>query len=54
VKSLEEFHRLRDGYVKPSQYLGVEVKQWHFLQGTTGPLWALSSSQNINEAIKNL
>ncbi len=54
MKGLEEFYHLKDGYAMPSRYLGAEVKQWHFQDDTNKMKWALSSSQCIKEAIKNI
>jgi hypothetical protein len=51
--ALEEFYRLKDGFGKPTRYLGAEVKEWNFPEG--GPsCWALSSQQYVDEAIKNI
>ena len=28
MQALENFYRLKDGYSKPTRYLGAEVKEW--------------------------
>jgi hypothetical protein len=30
MKTLEEFYRLKDGFVEPTRYLGAEVINWTF------------------------
>lgn len=30
MQGLEQFYRLKDGFTKPSQYLGTAVKEWTF------------------------
>jgi hypothetical protein len=54
MKSLEDFYRLKDGYEKPTRYLGAEVIQWKFDDDITKIRWGLSSSQYVKEAIKNV
>jgi hypothetical protein len=54
MKTLEEFYRLKDGYTKPTRYLGAEVKERRFLDNTSKPYWAFSSTQYVLEAIKNV
>lgn len=51
--ALEEFYRLKDGFSKPTQYLGAMVKEWTFSDGSE-PCWALSSQQYVDEAIRNI
>jgi hypothetical protein len=53
MKGLEDFYRLKDGYEKPTRYLGAEVLQWRFPDDQQ-PKWALSSHQYVKEAIKNV
>jgi hypothetical protein len=53
MKGLEDFYRLKDGYGKPTRYLGAEVLQWHFPDDLQ-PKWGLSSHQYVKEAIKNV
>jgi hypothetical protein len=54
MKQLETYYRLKDGYSKPTQYLGATVKEWAFPNGSTRPKWALSSEKYIKEAIRNI
>jgi len=54
MKALQDFYHLKDGYALPICYLGTEVKQWHFSQDVTKTKWALSSTQYVREAIKNI
>ena len=54
MKGLEEFYRLKDGYHKPTLYLGAEVKEWVFPDQPTKHFWALSSSCYVKEAIRNV
>jgi hypothetical protein len=54
MKALEEYYRLKDGFAPPTQYLGAEVKQWQFPQDITKTKWALSSIQDIKEAVKKI
>ena len=54
MQALEEFYRLKDGFAKPTRYLGAEVKQWSFPTDSTKKFWALSSSQYVKEALKNM
>jgi hypothetical protein len=54
MKSLEEFYRLKDGFAQPTRYLGAEIKQWTFLNDASRIKWALSSTQYIKEAVKNI
>jgi hypothetical protein len=30
MKALEDFYRLKDGYEKPTRYLGADDKEWRF------------------------
>lgn len=53
MKGLKEFYHLKDGYEKPTRYLGAEVIQWRFLDELQTK-WALSSAQYIKEAIQNV
>jgi hypothetical protein len=50
MQALEEFYRLKDGFGKPTRYLGAEVKEWSFPDGNE-PCYALSSQQYVDEAI---
>jgi hypothetical protein len=54
MKALEEFYRLKDGFAKPTRYLGAEVKEWTFPEDRTRIRWALSSAQYVKEAIRNI
>lgn len=54
MKALEDFYRLKDGFAQPTRYLGAEVKQWAFSADATKRYWALSSSQYVKEALKNI
>jgi hypothetical protein len=54
MKALEDFYRLKDGFVKPDQYLGAQVKEWRFPENSSKALWALSSYQYVKEAIRNV
>jgi hypothetical protein len=54
MKALEDFYRLKDGFAQPTRYLGAKVKQWSFSTDSTKKYWALSSSEYVNEAIKNM
>ncbi len=54
MKALEEFYRLKDGFAKPTRYLGAEVKEWTFPEDRTRIRWALSSVQYVKEAIRNI
>jgi hypothetical protein len=54
MKGLEEFYRLKDGYKKPTLYLGAEIKEWTFPNQPSKTCWALSSSCYVKEAIKNI
>jgi hypothetical protein len=54
MKALEDFYRLKDGFSQPSRYLGAEVKKWTFPQDAKKHYWALSSTQYIKEATKNM
>jgi hypothetical protein len=54
MKTLEEFYRLKDGFVEPTRYLGAEVIKWTFPDEVHKPSWGLSSSQYIKEAIRNV
>jgi hypothetical protein len=54
MKSLEEFYRLKDGFAQPTRYLGAEIKQWTFSNDASRIKWALSSTQYIKEAVKNI
>jgi hypothetical protein len=54
MKSLEKYYRLKDGFAKPTQYLGAAVKEWTFPDDASRPKWALSSEQYIKEAMKNI
>lgn len=54
MKALEEFYRLKDGFNKPSRYLGAEIKEWYFPQDNSKCKWAMSSVQYVKEAIKNI
>jgi hypothetical protein len=33
MKALAEFYHLKDGYSKPTRYLGAEIKEWKFPNG---------------------
>lgn len=54
MQILEKYYRLKDGFAKPTQYLGATVKEWIFQDEGTKPWWALSSEQYGKEAIKNI
>jgi hypothetical protein len=54
MKALEAFYRLKDGFAEPDRYLGAEVKKWTFPNDNTKTYWALSSSQYVQEAVKNV
>ena len=54
MKSLEKYYRLKDGFAKPTQYLGAAVKEWTFPDDASRLKWALSSEQYIKEAMKNI
>jgi len=54
MKQLETCYRLKDGYSKPTQYLGATVKEWAYPNDSTRPKWALSSEKYIKEAIRNI
>jgi len=54
MKELEQYYRLKDGYAKPTQYLGAAVKEWTFPDDATKPCWALSSEHYVKEAVKNI
>jgi hypothetical protein len=54
MKALEDFYCFKDGFAQPTRYLGAEVKKWTFPQNSEKHYWALSSSQYIKEAIKNI
>jgi hypothetical protein len=54
MKGLEEFYHFKDGYQKPTLYLGAEIKEWQFPNQPTKTCWALSSGRYIKEAIKNI
>ena len=54
MKGLEEFYRFKDGFAKPTRYLGAEVIEWTFPDSADRHHWALSSNQYVKEAIKNL
>jgi hypothetical protein len=54
IKALETFYRLKDGLSEPTRYLGAEVNKWFFPDDNSKSYWALSSSQYIQEAIKNV
>jgi hypothetical protein len=54
MKALETFYRLKDGFAEPDRYLGAEVKKWTFPNDNTKTYWALSSSQYVQEAVKNV
>jgi hypothetical protein len=54
MKALESFYRLKDGFAEPNRYLGAEVKKWYFPTDNSKAYWALSSSQYVQEAIKNV
>ena len=53
MKALEDFYRLKDGYEKPTRYLGADILQWRFPEDDK-LRWGLSSSQYVKEAIKNI
>jgi hypothetical protein len=54
MQSLEIYYRLKDGYFKPTQYLGAAAKEWTFPDDVSRPKWVLSSEQYVKEAIKNI
>lgn len=54
LSTLSNFYRLKDGYEKPTHYLGAQVKEWRFPDDASRPKWALSSEQYIKEAIRNI
>jgi hypothetical protein len=54
MKALESFYRLKDGFAEPNRYLGAEVIKWYFSTDNSKAYWALSSSQYVQEAIKNV
>jgi hypothetical protein len=37
MKALEDFYRLKDGYEKPTRYLGADVKEWRFPEDMDKP-----------------
>jgi len=47
MKKLEEFYRLKDGFDKPTRYLGAEIKEWRFPDNADKVVWAISSHQYI-------
>jgi hypothetical protein len=53
MKTMEEFYRLKDGYEKPTRYLGAEVLQWRFPDDDKSR-WGFSSNQYVKEAIRNV
>jgi len=54
MKALEGYYRLKDGYAKPTRYLGAEVLEWKFPDSADRTHWALSSNQYVKEAIKTV
>ena len=52
--TLSQFYRLKEGYDKPTRYLGAQVKEWRFPDDAANPKWALSSEQYVKEAIHNV
>jgi hypothetical protein len=54
MKALESFYRLKDGFAEPDRYLGAKVKNWYFPTDNSKAYWALSSSQYVQVAIKNV
>jgi hypothetical protein len=54
MKSFADIYRLKDGYEKPTQYLGAEVKGWRLPDDAEHICWALCSSQYVKEAIRNI
>ncbi len=51
---LSNFYRLKDGFGKPTHYLGAQVKEWRFPNDPTKVRWALTSEQYVKEAIRNI
>jgi hypothetical protein len=51
---LADFYRLKDGFDKPTRYLGAEVKEWRFPNDPTKVRWAMTSEQYVKEAVKNI
>jgi hypothetical protein len=51
---LSDFYRLKDGFDKPTRYLGAQVKEWRFPNDPTKVRWALTSEQYVKEAIHNI
>jgi len=45
---------LKDGFAQPTRYLGSEVMKWIFSEDSTKVYWALSSTQYVKEALKNI
>lgn len=54
MKQLGTYYCLKDGYSKPTQYLGATVNECAFLNDSTRPKWALLSEKYIKEAIRNI
>jgi hypothetical protein len=54
MRSLAQYYRLKDRFAEPTRYLGAEVKKWVFPEDNSKFYWALSSSQYVQEAVKNV
>jgi hypothetical protein len=54
MRSLAQYYKLKDGFAEPTRYLGAEVKKWVFPEDNSKFYWALSSSQHVKEAVKNV
>jgi phosphohistidine phosphatase SixA len=52
MKGLEEFYRLKDGFQKPTLYVGAEIIEWQFQDQPIKTYWSLSSGSYVKEAIK--
>ena len=45
------YYRLKDGYEKPTRYLGAEIIEWKFPDSANITHWGLSSVQYVKEAL---
>jgi hypothetical protein len=54
VKALSKLFHLKDGFAKPTRYLGATIKKWR-LPGDESPKhWGHSSEEYVKQAIENV
>jgi hypothetical protein len=55
MNTLAQFYRLKEGSVgRPTQYLGAQIKEYHFTHDPLQTSWSISADKYLKEAIQNI